>query len=106
MEHVDHVDLDEDVVNVCRDHFSWGAAWNDPRVSLHIADGAAFVRDVDAGSYDVIIQDSSDPYTWAEDGEKIDLPSKTLYSNNHFVNIERALTKNGIFNFQAEVRKT
>lgn len=102
VEHVDHVDLDEDVVNVCRDHFSWGAAWNDPRVSLHIADGAAFVRDVDAGSYDVIIQDSSDPYTWADDGEKIDLPSKTLYSNDHFVNIERALTKNGIFNFQAE----
>ena len=104
VEHVDHVDLDGDVIQVCKDHFEWGKAWDDPRVSLHIADGAAFVKNVVDGSYDVIIQDSSDPYTWDEEtGEKIDLPSKTLYSEEHFQNISRALGENGVFSFQAEV---
>lgn len=103
VEHVDHVDLDGDVIQVCKDHFEWGKAWDDPRVSLHIADGAAFVKNVVDGSYDVIIQDSSDPYTWDEEtGEKIDLPSKTLYSEEHFQNISRALGENGVFSFQAE----
>ena len=56
------------------------------------------------GYYDVIIQDSSDPYAWDESsGEKIDLPSKTLYSDEHFKTIARILGKDGIFSFQAEV---
>ena len=27
VEHVDHVDLDSAVIDVCRDHFPWGSAW-------------------------------------------------------------------------------
>ena len=27
VEHVDHVDLDSDVIDVCRNHFPWGSAW-------------------------------------------------------------------------------
>jgi len=103
VEHVDHVDLDGDVIQVCKDHFAWGNAWDDPRVSLHIADGAAFIKNATAGSYDVIIQDSSDPFTWDEEsGEKVELPSNTLYSEEHFQNISRALGDKGVFSFQAE----
>lgn len=103
VEHVDHVDLDGEVIQVCREHFEWGRAWDDPRVKLHVADGAAFVKNATAGFYDVIIQDSSDPYTWEEgSGEKIDLPSLTLYSEEHFENISRILGEAGIFSFQAE----
>lgn len=103
VEHVDHVDLDGDVIEACRDHFEWGGAWDDERVSLHVADGAAFVKNTTDGYYDVIVQDSSDPYTWEEEsGEKIDLPSKTLYSDEHFENISRILKNDGIFSFQAE----
>jgi len=103
VEHVDHVDLDGDVIEVCKEHFSWGKAWDDERVHLHIADGAAFVANAPEGFYDVIIQDSSDPYTWEEDtGAKVDLPSKTLYSDDHFVNIEKSLGVDGVFSFQAE----
>jgi len=102
VEHVDHVDLDGDVIDVCRNHFSWGQAWDDPRVKLHIADGAAFVRNVTSGFYDVIIQDSSDPYTWEESGAKIELPSNTLYVHDHFQNIYRILSDDGVFSFQAE----
>jgi len=103
VEHVDHVDLDGEVIEVWRDHFKWGSAWDDERVTLHVADGAAFVKNATDGFYDVIVQDSSDPYTWEEgSGKKIDLPSKTLYSDEHFENISRILSKDGIFNFQAE----
>lgn len=100
--HVDHVDLDEEVINVCREHFSWGKAWDDPRVKLHIADASVFVKSISDGYYDVIIQDSSDPSTWDENGDLINLPSSTLYSVEHFENINRILVLDGIFNFQAE----
>lgn len=102
VEHVDHVDLDEGVISVCRDYFSWGKAWDDPRVKLHVADGAAFIRDAEAGSYDVIIQDSSDPFTWDDDGAVIDLPSGVLYSQSHFENLVRVLSPGGALNLQAE----
>lgn len=99
---VDHVDLDEDVVKVCREHFTWGKAWDDDRVTLHVANGATFVENAPDNYYDVIIQDSSDPYYMNEEGEMIDLPSGVLFSLDHFKNVNRILTKDGIFNFQAE----
>lgn len=102
VEHVDHVDLDGDVVETCRQYFGWKQAWDDDRVSLHIADGAAFVRSAAPGSYDVIVQDSSDPWTWSESGEKVVLPSSVLYSEEHFANIHRALAPGGVLNIQAE----
>lgn len=100
--HVDHVDLDEQVIQVCREHFPWSHAWDDPRVTLHIADGAAFVRKSSDGFYDVIIQDSSDPFTWDEGGARVDLPSMILYSSDHFDDVYRILSEDGVFNFQAE----
>lgn len=51
VQHVDHVDLDGDVVKACKEHFPWGAAWSDSRVKLHITDGAAFASDADDGRY-------------------------------------------------------
>jgi spermidine synthase len=101
--HVDHVDLDVHVIEACKAHFSWAKrAWDDPRVHLHIADGAAFVRLAANSSYDVIIQDSSDPWTTDEQGNQILLPSSLLFTPEHFQNIARILTPAGIFNFQAE----
>jgi spermidine synthase len=102
VQHVDHVDLDEDVIRVCQEHFSWSHAWEDPRVHLHITDGAHFVEAAKDQFYDVIIQDSSDPWTWGPNGEKIILPSSALYSQTHFHNIHRILKPNGILNIQAE----
>lgn len=101
--HVDHVDLDKDVIDACREYFQWGKeAWDDPRVTLHIADGAKFVKDTVPGTYDVIIQDSSDPWTWDEDGSIVELPAGVLYSAEHFKNMQRALAPEGILNIQAE----
>ncbi|GKY92905.1 hypothetical protein MPSEU_000259500 [Mayamaea pseudoterrestris] len=100
--HVDHVDLDEDVIQVCKLMFPWGAVWDDPRVKLHIKDGAAFLDQVADQTYDVIIQDSSDPWTHDEIGERVDLPSSVLYSVEHFANLYRKLKPNGVLNIQAE----
>jgi spermidine synthase len=102
VELVDHVDLDADVIETCREHFQWGKAWEDPRVSLHIADGAAFVRDAPADYYDVIIQDSSDPWIVDSDLEKVSLPSNALYEEDHFRNLHRILKPEGVLNLQAE----
>jgi spermidine synthase len=102
LQHVDHVDLDVQVIAVCRKHFAWGAAWDDPRVNLVISDGAAFVQQSLDNHYDVIVQDSSDPWTWNDEGEVINLPSAVLYTPQHFQHLHRILTTNGILNLQAE----
>lgn len=101
VEHVDHVDLDEAVVRTCEEHFpQWGDAWKDPRASLHIADGAQFVRDAADGTYDVIIQDSSDPFVVDDDGVMKTLPSGVLYEEDHICQLHRILKPNGILNIQ------
>jgi len=101
--HVDHVELDEDVVHVCRQHFPWGEiAWNDPRVTLHIQDGAAFVANAPRRHYDVVIQDSSDPYVRNEDGTIETLPSYVLFTNEHFQHVKRILNDGGMFCMQSE----
>ena len=102
VEHVDHVDLDEDVIETCETFFPWGSAWKDPRAQLHIRDGAQFVRDSADGTYDVIIQDSSDPWVVAEDGIMRPLPSGVLYEEQHICELNRILKPDGVLVIQAE----
>ena len=56
------VELDRDVVEVCRAHLPAlsDGAFDDPRLRLVIGDGTAFVAET-AERYDVIIIDSTDP---------------------------------------------
>ena len=101
--HVDHVDLDAAVIRTCQDYFpQWGDAWQDPRAHLHIYDGAQFVREAPDQTYDVIIQDSSDPWTVDDDGSIQPLPSGVLYEREHFQALHRILKPDGIVNVQAE----
>jgi spermidine synthase len=57
------VEIDAAVVRLCRAHMPGigGAAWDDPRARVLIADGIAHVREAADRSYDVIIVDSTDP---------------------------------------------
>ena len=101
VEHVDHVDLDDEVVKTCERFFpQWGDAWKDPKVKLHIKDGAQFVQDAPDNYYDVIIQDSSDPWIIDDDGNKTPLPSGVLYEKDHICQLHRILQPNGILNIQ------
>ncbi len=98
------MDLDEDVIKTCEQHFpQWGDAWSDPRAHLHICDGAKFVRDTPDGTYDVIIQDSSDPWVVGDDGVMQPLPSGVLYEEEHICQLYRVLKPNGILNIQVSL---
>lgn len=108
---VDHVDLDGDVVEVCKEYFPdlGKRAWKevergaDGLVNLRIGDGAKFVRDeATAEFYDVIIQDSSDAETWDAEGNVITLPSSVLYSSKYFSDVYRILGPAGVFIFVAD----
>lgn len=98
---VDHVDLDAQVVRVCQEHLGQ-VGWDDPRVKLHIQDGAEFVKHAASNYYDVIIQDSSDPWTWDDEGERVELPSLALYESSHLQELQRILAPNGVLGLQAE----
>jgi len=105
VEHVDHVELDPDVITACKLHFpSTNAAWEDKRVTVHVRDGMEFVKSAASNKYDVIIQDSSDPFAVdEEDAEQhFDLPSSVLYTLDHFREMHRILKEDGILNFQSE----
>ncbi len=56
------VDIDEDVVRLCREHLPsiCGGAFEDPRTELVIGNGVDFVRGTEL-RFDVIIVDSTDP---------------------------------------------
>eukprot|EP00548_Thalassiothrix_antarctica_P018399 CAMPEP_0194196786 /NCGR_PEP_ID=MMETSP0154-20130528/76856_1 /TAXON_ID=1049557 /ORGANISM="Thalassiothrix antarctica, Strain L6-D1" /LENGTH=353 /DNA_ID=CAMNT_0038921411 /DNA_START=192 /DNA_END=1253 /DNA_ORIENTATION=+ len=106
---IDHVDLDRTVIDVSAKYFPWAYnlySDNSDKVNLIIDDGANFVRErllLKDSYYDIIIQDSSDPYFYEDDGELVVLPSNVLYSTEHFRNMYRLLSVNGgVFIFQAE----
>ena len=62
VERVTMVEIDREVVELCREHLPSisGAAFEDARTTLIIADGTAFVAETDE-RFDVIIVDSTDP---------------------------------------------
>lgn len=62
VQEVDMVDLDQEVVDLCRQHLPQHhqGVWDDPRLRLHFADALAFLEQSPA-CYDVIILDLPDP---------------------------------------------
>ena len=57
------VEIDAAVIRLSRAHLPGvgGTAWDDSRAAVHVADGIAYVAAAAAGSFDVIIVDSTDP---------------------------------------------
>lgn len=93
VEQIDIVEIDKMVVDVSRQFFPYLAAgFEDPRVTLHIGDGAEFVRGAEKGYYDAIIVDSSDPIG----------PAKELFERAFFEAVGRALRPGGVVCTQAE----
>ena len=103
---LDHIELDPYVVKFSRMNFPWGKIWDeDKRVTLHLHDGAKFMErkaKYNPGFYNVIIQDTSDPFVVEEDGSVTTLPSSVLYTYEHFLNVFSALSEDGVFVFQGE----
>ena len=59
-------EIDEGVINASKAYLpQMACGFDDPRVKVHIQDGAAFMREK-KGEFDVIICDTSDPIGPAE----------------------------------------
>ncbi|RMG86290.1 MAG: spermidine synthase, partial [Candidatus Dadabacteria bacterium] len=90
VERVDMVELDEKVVEVCKEYFpTLTCSLDDPRLTIHYEDGIEFVKGK-AGQYDVVIVDSTDPI-----GPAVGLFSKSFYADCH-----RALRDQGLLTAQ------
>lgn len=85
VEHIDLVEIDSMVIEVCREYLSQTACGLDsPKVHLHIADGLRFVRGKEA-EYDLIIVDSTDPFG----------PGEGLFTREFYGNCYKALKADG-----------
>ncbi|PON59316.1 Spermidine/spermine synthase [Parasponia andersonii] len=93
VEQVDICEIDKMVVDVSKQFFPDVAiGYEDPRVTLHIGDGVAFLKAVPEGTYDAIIVDSSDPIG----------PAQELFEKPFFQSVARALRPGGVVCTQAE----
>jgi len=92
VEHIDLVEIDEEVVSVCK-KFLPGVACSleDDRVSIHFEDGLRFIRRF-SNHYDVIIVDSTDPFG----------PGEGLFTKEFYGNCYKALKDDGILVNQHE----
>jgi len=96
VEKVDHVEIDEAVVEASR---RWlptiSSGLDDPRVDQHFTDGVEFVRRTageEGPTYDVIIVDSTDPLG----------PAVGLFGPVFYHNARRSLRDGGILTVQSE----
>ncbi len=93
VELAEQVELDERVTRVSERYFPELCASNgDPRAQLRFDDGIRWVARAQAGSYDVIIVDSTDPVG----------PAAGLFSEEFYRNCFRALGDRGILAGQSE----
>lgn len=89
---IDFCEIDEEVITVSKQFLpALACGFDDPRVCVHIKDGAAFVRE-HPNCYDVIIVDSSDPVG----------PGEVLFENQFYQDLKHALKAGGLIATQGE----
>ena len=92
IEHIDMVEIDELVVEVCKKYLPRTACgFSDPRVHLYFEDGLRFIRSKE-NEYDLIIVDSTDPFG----------PGEGLFTKEFYGNCYKALKEDGIMVNQHE----
>lgn len=92
IQHIDLVEIDELVVEVCKKYLPKTACrLDDPRVSAHYEDGMRFVRSCE-NQYDLIIVDSTDPFG----------PGEGLFTKEFYGSCYKALREDGVMVNQHE----
>jgi spermidine synthase len=92
IEHIDVVEIDEDVVKVAKEYLPFTACgFDDPRVTCHFEDGLKYVRHHN-NEYDLILVDSTDPFG----------PGEGLFTKEFYGNCYTALKEDGIMVNQNE----
>lgn len=88
------IELDETVVNICREFMPSlsAGAFDDPRGDVRFMDGIKFVAETDE-KFDVIIVDSTDPIG----------PGEVLFTQEFYAHCARCLTGRGILVTQSGV---
>ncbi|MDA1309843.1 MAG: polyamine aminopropyltransferase, partial [Proteobacteria bacterium] len=86
--HVTMIEIDAGVVEFSKQYLPSlsAGAFDDPRLTLVIADGAAFVREA-TDRFDVVISDSTDPIG----------PGEVLFTDSFYGHVKRLLAPGGIF---------
>lgn len=82
------VEIDGEVIRLVREHMPniAGDAWDDPRTTLIVGDGITHVAQAVAGSYDVVIVDSTDPAG----------PGEALFTDAFYCDCARVLSPGGL----------
>jgi spermidine synthase len=92
VEHIDLVEIDEEVVAACREYFpTVSCSLSDARVTIRCEDGLKYIRRC-SNLYDVIIVDSTDPFG----------PGEGLFTKEFYGNCFKALKEDGILVNQHE----
>lgn len=92
IEHIDMVEIDQRVVEVCKEYLPQTACrLDDPRVHIFYEDGLKYVRGKD-NEYDLIIVDSTDPFG----------PGEGLFTKEFYGNCYKALHEHGVLVNQHE----
>ena len=92
IEHIDLVEIDEEVVRVCQEYLPQTASQlTDPRVNMIFEDGLKYIRHHE-NEYDLILVDSTDPFG----------PGEGLFTKEFYGNCFRALKDDGIMVNQHE----
>lgn len=92
VEHIDMVEIDKMVVDVCKQYLKQTAcALDDSRVAVYYEDGLRFIRHKE-NIYDLIIVDSTDPFG----------PGEGLFTKEFYGNCYKALKSDGILINQHE----
>lgn len=86
IEHIDMVEIDKLVVEVCKEHLPFTACClEDPRVHIFYQDALKYIRTCQ-NEYDLIIVDSTDPFG----------PGEVLFTKEFYGNCYKALKEDGI----------
>lgn len=93
LEEVVLVEIDALVIEASRKHLPFlSESLDDPRLSIHIADGKAYVQEAAEEAFDLVIVDSNDPVG----------PSKGLFDEAFYRHAYRILKPEGILITQSE----
>ncbi|MFS0782578.1 polyamine aminopropyltransferase [Bacillus sp. 1P06AnD] len=92
VQHIDLVEIDEMVIDVCKTYFPQTAcSFDDSRLQIHLEDGVKFIRTCE-NKYDLIIVDSTDPFG----------PGEGLFTKEFYGSCYKALHEDGIMVNQHE----
>lgn len=87
------VEIDEKVIEACREHLpSIASALDHPKLNLIVDDGIKYVKEAASGSFDVVVVDSTDPVG----------PAEGLFSVDFYKEVYRILSDDGIMITQSE----